>query len=142
MTLKNVDILFVSFFLFVVVVGVQMNQKKNLHSSLHFKLLSSFPAHLFRMSHISDRDSELKRQIFDLRSLEFMLPQPSLHVLTALGCLSHVNVAFVQAPPPHPSGLLGNRQACWETKAKRFSGQKGGRRGGGMSHAGVASSST
>lgn len=77
------------------------------------------------------KDSELKRQIFDLESLEFMLPQPSLHVLTALGCLSHVNVAFVRAPPPHPSGLLGNRQASWETKAKRFSGQGGGRKGGG-----------
>lgn len=71
-----------------------------------------------------------------------MSPQPSLHVLTTLGCLSHVNVAFVRAPPPHPSSLLGNRQACWETKAKRFSGQEGGRKGGDVSHAGVGSSST
>lgn len=80
------------------------------------------------------KESELNMQIFDLQSLEFMLPQPSLHVLTALGCLSHVNVAFVRAPPPHPNGLLGNRQACWETKAKRFSGQEGGRKGGGTCH--------
>lgn len=78
------------------------------------------------------KDSELTRQIFDLQPLEFMLPQPSLHVLTALGCLSHVNVAFVRAtssqqPPGKQAGMLGNQS------------EEGG---GDVSHAGVASSST